>query len=121
LCYTDAIDNSAGVDTSDHEVNIKILLNAAMRGKQLSPAQRNRLLAGMQAEVGEMVPANNYAPAQTSSLEAARGPRALPPRQTPPHRRQRRPAPAASAMPRTRSPTPGRPQGRWPACGLSCP
>jgi len=78
LCYTDAIDNSAGVDTSDHEVNIKILLNAAMRGKQLSPAQRNRLLAGMQAEVGEMVLANNYAQAQTLSLEAARSRRQMP-------------------------------------------
>jgi len=78
LCYTDAIDNSAGVDTSDHEVNIKILLNAAMRGKQLQPEQRNRLLAGMQSQVGEMVLANNYAQAQTLSLEAARGAQAMP-------------------------------------------
>jgi len=73
LCYTDAIDNSAGVDTSDHEVNIKILLNAAMRAKRLNMQQRNRLLSSMQDEVGKMVLANNYAQTQTLSLEARRG------------------------------------------------
>ena len=71
LCYTDAIDNSAGVDTSDHEVNIKILLNAAIRRKVLPPGQRNALLAKMQDEVGALVLRNNYLQTQVLSLEAA--------------------------------------------------
>ncbi len=72
LCYTDAIDNSAGVDTSDHEVNIKILLNAAIQKKVLRPAQRNALLAKMENEIGELVLKNNYAQSQCLSIEAAR-------------------------------------------------
>ena len=43
-CYSDAIDNSAGVDTSDHEVNIKILLDTAMDEGDLTIRQRNELL-----------------------------------------------------------------------------
>ena len=77
LCYTDAIDNSGGVDTSDHEVNIKILLNAAVRNKSLPPARRNALLAKMEDEVGALVLANNYAQTQTLSHEAARGSRLI--------------------------------------------
>ena len=51
---TDAIDNSAGVDTSDHEVNIKILLGERARAPASSPAkQRNTLLAAMTDEVGQ--------------------------------------------------------------------
>ncbi len=73
LCYTDAIDNSAGVDTSDHEVNIKILLNAAIQDGLLRPQQRNALLAKMEAEVGALVLRNNYVQTQAISLEAARG------------------------------------------------
>ena len=42
--YTDAIDNSAGVDTSDHEVNIKILLGLAVADGELTEKQRNALL-----------------------------------------------------------------------------
>ncbi|MEU8875657.1 NAD-glutamate dehydrogenase [Streptomyces javensis] len=58
---TDAIDNSAGVDTSDHEVNIKILLNALVTEGDLTLKQRNKLLAEMTDEVGALVLRNNYA------------------------------------------------------------
>ncbi|MDQ0776839.1 glutamate dehydrogenase [Streptomyces aurantiacus] len=58
---TDAIDNSAGVDTSDHEVNIKILLNAVVRDGDMTVKQRNKLLAAMTDEVGTLVLRNNYA------------------------------------------------------------
>jgi glutamate dehydrogenase len=58
---TDAIDNSAGVDTSDHEVNIKILLNAVVGNGDMTVKQRNALLAEMTEEVGEIVLRNNYA------------------------------------------------------------
>jgi glutamate dehydrogenase len=57
---TDAIDNSAGVDTSDHEVNIKILLDSIVRDGDLTDKQRNELLAAMTDEVGQLVLANNY-------------------------------------------------------------
>jgi glutamate dehydrogenase len=57
---TDAIDNSAGVDTSDHEVNIKILLDSIVREGDLTEKQRNELLAAMTDEVGQLVLANNY-------------------------------------------------------------
>ncbi|CAM5525674.1 NAD-glutamate dehydrogenase [Streptomyces abikoensis] len=58
---TDAIDNSAGVDTSDHEVNIKILLNTLVIDGDMTVKQRNKLLAEMTDEVGELVLRNNYA------------------------------------------------------------
>ncbi|MBM7172299.1 NAD-glutamate dehydrogenase [Streptomyces sp. G44] len=58
---TDAIDNSAGVDTSDHEVNIKILLNAVVTDGDMTVKQRNKLLAEMTDEVGQLVLRNNYA------------------------------------------------------------
>lgn len=58
---TDAIDNSAGVDTSDHEVNIKILLNGLVRDGDMTVKQRNKLLAEMTDEVGSLVLRNNYA------------------------------------------------------------
>ena len=58
---TDAIDNSAGVDTSDHEVNIKILLNRVVQDGDLTVKQRNALLAEMTDDIGEHVLANNYA------------------------------------------------------------
>ncbi|GAA3303144.1 NAD-glutamate dehydrogenase [Streptomyces cinereospinus] len=58
---TDAIDNSAGVDTSDHEVNIKILLNGLVGEGDMTVKQRNRLLAEMTDEVGRLVLRNNYA------------------------------------------------------------
>ncbi|MFE4373538.1 NAD-glutamate dehydrogenase [Streptomyces sp. NPDC056835] len=58
---TDAIDNSAGVDTSDHEVNIKILLNSLVTDGDMTVKQRNTLLAAMTDEVGALVLRNNYA------------------------------------------------------------
>ncbi|MGI8434682.1 MAG: NAD-glutamate dehydrogenase [Nocardioidaceae bacterium] len=57
---TDFIDNSAGVDTSDHEVNIKILLDKVMASGDMTPEQRNTLLASMTDEVGSLVLADNY-------------------------------------------------------------
>jgi glutamate dehydrogenase len=68
--HTDAIDNSAGVDCSDHEVNIKILLSEVMREGELTIEQRNRLLAEMTDEVASLVLANNRA--QTLALQIAR-------------------------------------------------
>ncbi|MHC5906684.1 NAD-glutamate dehydrogenase [Streptomyces sp. S6] len=58
---TDAIDNSAGVDTSDHEVNIKILLNGLVTEGDMTVKQRNKILAEMTDEVGRLVLRNNYA------------------------------------------------------------
>ena len=58
---TDAIDNSAGVDTSDHEVNIKIALQPALADAKLSAAGRDELLASMTDEVGHLVLADNTA------------------------------------------------------------
>jgi glutamate dehydrogenase len=57
---TDAIDNSAGVDTSDHEINIKILLTALTREGDMTLKQRNALLASMTDEVAEQVLRDNY-------------------------------------------------------------
>ncbi|MEO7286919.1 MAG: NAD-glutamate dehydrogenase [Jatrophihabitantaceae bacterium] len=57
---TDALDNSAGVDTSDHEVNIKILLDDAVRAGALQVDGRNSLLASVTDEVAELVLADNY-------------------------------------------------------------
>jgi glutamate dehydrogenase len=57
---TDAIDNSAGVDTSDHEVNIKILLDRIVADGDLTIKQRNELLAAMTDDVADLVLANNY-------------------------------------------------------------
>ena len=56
---TDAIDNSAGVDCSDHEVNIKILLDRLVHAGQLDRADRNTVLAEMTDEVAELVLADN--------------------------------------------------------------
>ncbi len=57
---TDAIDNSAGVDSSDHEVNIKILTGILERGGELTRESRNTLLASMTADVGHHVLEHNY-------------------------------------------------------------
>jgi glutamate dehydrogenase len=68
LLNTDFIDNSAGVDTSDHEVNIKILLGAIVKRGELTMEQRNELLASMTDEVGELVLNDNYRQNQAISL-----------------------------------------------------
>ena len=67
---TDAIDNSAGVDTSDHEVNIKILLDQAVTAGKLGVDDRNKQLAVMTDEVGKLVLRDNYE--QNLILEQAR-------------------------------------------------
>ena len=69
LIYTDAIDNSAGVDCSDHEVNIKILLGSVVEAEDLTLKQRNDLLASMTDEVGLQVLSDNYY--QTQALDIA--------------------------------------------------
>jgi glutamate dehydrogenase len=66
--YTDAIDNSAGVDTSDHEVNIKILLGLAVADGQLTPEQRNAVLPTMTHEVAALVLRDNYFQTQALSI-----------------------------------------------------
>jgi glutamate dehydrogenase len=73
---TDFIDNSAGVDCSDHEVNIKILLNQAMRAGALDEKTRNVLLADMTGEVADLVLRSNYLQTQAiSMMESLSGPR----------------------------------------------
>ncbi|MEO8998174.1 MAG: NAD-glutamate dehydrogenase domain-containing protein [Rhodanobacter sp.] len=68
LLNTDFIDNSAGVDTSDHEVNIKILLNDAVQRGELSFDARNTQLAAMTDEVGQLVLWDNYRQNQAITL-----------------------------------------------------
>src|SRR5205085_2777956 len=57
---TDAVDNSAGVDTSDHEVNIKILLRQLMAKNKLNYEERNNLLTQMTDSVAKLVLRDNY-------------------------------------------------------------
>ena len=68
---TDAVDNSAGVDTSDHEVNIKILINEAIASGDLTMKQRDKLLAEMTDEVGTLVLRDNYLQSQALSVAEA--------------------------------------------------
>jgi len=68
---TDFIDNSAGVDCSDHEVNIKILLNAALEKKQLDTPKRNKLLRSMTDAVAALVLRDNYLQTQALSIAEA--------------------------------------------------
>ena len=65
---TDAIDNSAGVDCSDHEVNIKILLDATVAEGDMTVKQRNDLLVKMTDQVGQLVLRDNYLQTQALSL-----------------------------------------------------
>jgi glutamate dehydrogenase len=65
---TDFIDNSGGVNTSDLEVNIKILLNPLVAAGSLTRARRNQLLAGMKNEVAALVLRNNYLQSQAISI-----------------------------------------------------
>jgi glutamate dehydrogenase len=74
---TDFIDNSAGVDTSDHEVNIKIALGAAERAGKLGRADRDTLLAGMTDEVAALVLSNNSAQTLVLSVAEAQAPQRL--------------------------------------------
>jgi glutamate dehydrogenase len=70
---TDAIDNSAGVDTSDHEVNIKILLDAVVTAGDLTVKQRNTLLHEMTPAVADLVLADNYLQGLALTLAEAQG------------------------------------------------
>ncbi|MEN7341510.1 MAG: NAD-glutamate dehydrogenase [Pseudomonadota bacterium] len=68
---TDFIDNSAGVDSSDREVNIKILMRDVMDQRRFSMKQRNQLLSDMTDEVAELVLRNNYLQTQAISMMEA--------------------------------------------------
>jgi glutamate dehydrogenase len=70
---TDAIDNSAGVNSSDLEVNIKIALGTLVRDKTLTYEQRNEFLAGMTSEVAELCLRNNYLQSLAISVAERRG------------------------------------------------
>ncbi|MEW5928429.1 MAG: NAD-glutamate dehydrogenase [Gemmatimonadota bacterium] len=74
---TDALDNSAGVDMSDHEVNLKILLNRVVRDGDLSEEGRNALLEEMTDEVSRLVLRNNVGQSLAVSLDEARSREAL--------------------------------------------
>ncbi|HLW05016.1 MAG TPA: NAD-glutamate dehydrogenase [Azoarcus sp.] len=71
--FTDAIDNSGGVDCSDREVNIKILLGAVVARGELTGDARDALLAEMTDEVASMVLADNYAQGRALNMMAASG------------------------------------------------
>ena len=66
--FTDFIDNSAGVDCSDHEVNLKILLNGVVTKGEMTVLERNTLLASMTDEVGHLVLRDNYMQTQALSI-----------------------------------------------------
>ena len=68
---TDAIDNVAGVNCSDHEVNIKILLGELTAAGEMTDSERNELLAQMTDAVGEQVLYGSYTQTQAMSLEVA--------------------------------------------------
>lgn len=72
IINTDFIDNSAGVDCSDHEVNLKILLDQKIHEKKLTLKKRNELLAAMTDEVAQLVLKDNYDQALVMSFSAFR-------------------------------------------------
>ncbi|MFI2646179.1 NAD-glutamate dehydrogenase [Micromonospora fulviviridis] len=76
--YTDFIDNAAGVDCSDHEVNIKILLNTAVADGALDRPDRDELLAQMTDEVAELVLRDNYDQARALNNAQAQAASLLP-------------------------------------------
>ncbi len=71
IVNTDFVDNSAGVDCSDHEVNIKILLNSLIASGEMKKEQRNKLLEKMTDEVAHLVLLDNYDQTLMLSLEAS--------------------------------------------------
>jgi glutamate dehydrogenase len=77
LVCTDFIDNSAGVDTSDHEVNIKILLDAEVKAGRLSAADRGTLLHEMTGEVAAHVLEDNYQQVRALAASWAQSPQML--------------------------------------------
>ena len=74
---TDAIDNSAGVATSDHEVNIKVLLGLAIADGELTLKQRDKVLAEMTGDVATLVLRDNYFQTQSLSITRRMGVRLL--------------------------------------------
>ena len=75
---TDAVDNSGGVDCSDHEVNIKIMLNAAMAEGRLTFEGRNELLKSMTDEIAALVLKDNYQQNRILSYMQHRGAKSVP-------------------------------------------
>ncbi|HEX6023204.1 MAG TPA: NAD-glutamate dehydrogenase [Solirubrobacter sp.] len=74
---TDAIDNAGGVNCSDHEVNIKVLLDSVVANGDMTAKQRNALLAEMTDAVAERVLRNSYTQTQALSLARAQAPQML--------------------------------------------
>ncbi len=74
LINTDFIDNSGGVDCSDHEVNIKILLNQMVRSGDMTLKQRNQLLLEMTDDVAALVLHHNYLQTQALSIATMQAP-----------------------------------------------
>ncbi|MEV6771839.1 NAD-glutamate dehydrogenase [Nocardia sp. NPDC051030] len=74
---TDALDNSAGVDCSDHEVNIKVLLDGVVSAGQLAEAERNPLLASMTDEVAALVLQDNVSQNYLMGMSRAEAPRMM--------------------------------------------
>ncbi|MCO7246662.1 NAD-glutamate dehydrogenase [Halomonas sp. Mc5H-6] len=68
--YTDFIDNAGGVNCSDHEVNIKILVDEVVKRGDMTDKQRNQLLAEMTDEVSDLVILDNYRQTQALDLSA---------------------------------------------------
>ena len=77
LVNTDFIDNSAGVDTSDHEVNIKILLADSVSRGELGATQRNHLLQEMTDEIAALVLQHNYSQNRALASSRAQAPQML--------------------------------------------
>lgn len=74
-CFTDFIDNAGGVNCSDVEVNIKILLNQLLEDGKLSRGERKKILKKMTEQVAEIVLNNNYMQAQAINLMVSQSPR----------------------------------------------
>jgi glutamate dehydrogenase len=74
---TDAVDNSAGVDTSDHEVNIKILLNGEVAAGDMTRKQRDKLLKDITDDVAALVLRDNYLQTQCLTVTQALSARLL--------------------------------------------
>ncbi|MBL0318878.1 MAG: NAD-glutamate dehydrogenase [Alphaproteobacteria bacterium] len=74
---TDAMDNSAGVDCSDHEVNIKIAMTAIAENHNMSLEARNKFLADMTDDVGMLVLRDNYLQTQAVTIAMSQGPTSL--------------------------------------------
>ena len=68
MCFMDSIDNSAGVDCSDHEVNIKILLNAAFSDNQMTKDECDELLRQVELDVVDLILSNNNRQARSLTL-----------------------------------------------------